>query len=71
MFETRLMLYLTANPKQPLDRKSPIQVSPPRLTLILSVSACDVRDAADAIPIPLPITMCPWKERKAVHAIGP
>ena len=30
----------------------------------------EVQDAADVLPIPIPITMCPWEERKAVHAIG-
>src|ERR1700736_3118606 len=55
-----------------IGRSSPVErrVSPPRLTLIQSVPACDVRDAADAIPIPLPITMCPWEQRKTAHAIG-
>src|SRR5260370_35247624 len=42
---------------------------PPRLTLIPSLHA-DVQDAVDVLSIPIPVTTCPWEQRKAVLASG-
>jgi len=51
-------------------RQAPVEADP--LSTMADANTecpCEVQDAVDILPIPIPITMCPWEERKTAHAI--